>query len=183
MRVTLELGDNRKAGLDEQVDVDLPAVPRIGEQILWCDEVADEDGTWVRQREYRVRMVDWTVSPTSMGEPFILLRLDLLPNSDAGAEARSARDDLWDALGIDPDRISREEFDQYLNVYDHALAARQRNWDAEAAGFTDPQMAVYAVADLIDPEADDEDDGAGPVRPDEGQATQDPDTTNQNRAS
>lgn len=28
---------------------------------------------------------------------------------------------------------------------------RQRNWDAEKAGYTDPQMAVYAVADLIDP--------------------------------
>lgn len=76
----------------------------------------------------------------------------------------SARDELWDTLGIDPDRISREEFEQYMNVYDRALATRQRNWDAGAEGYTDPQMAVYAVADLIDPEAE---DGAGLVRPGE----------------
>ncbi|QPL14036.1 hypothetical protein QEH48_gp007 [Streptomyces phage TurkishDelight] len=30
----------------------------------------------------------------------------------------SARDELWDALGIDPDRISRAEFDEYMDVYD-----------------------------------------------------------------
>ncbi|KOG21790.1 hypothetical protein [Streptomyces viridochromogenes] len=35
----------------------------------------------------------------------------------------SARDDLWDALGIDPDRISREEFEQHLDAYDRALGA------------------------------------------------------------
>ncbi|MFI8089092.1 hypothetical protein ACIF9R_12350 [Streptomyces sp. NPDC086080] len=69
MKVTLELGDNLAAGLKEQMDVDLPAVPRIGEQILWCDEATDEHGTYDRQREYVVRMVDWTMgpSPESMG--------------------------------------------------------------------------------------------------------------------
>lgn len=35
----------------------------------------------------------------------------------------SARDELWDALGIDPDRISREEFEQYLDSYDRATSA------------------------------------------------------------
>ncbi|MFJ2004789.1 hypothetical protein [Streptomyces chartreusis] len=40
-----------------------------------------------------------------------------------------ARDELWDVLGIDPERITRDEFDEYLNIYDHALATRQRNWD------------------------------------------------------
>ena len=39
-----------------------------------------------------------------------------------------------------------------LAKHAHELAAKQRNWDAEAEGFTDPQMAVYAVADFIDPE-------------------------------
>lgn len=34
----------------------------------------------------------------------------------------------------------------------HKAAAKQRDWNAEAEGFTDPQMAVSAVADLIDPE-------------------------------
>ncbi|WKK27823.1 hypothetical protein QZH56_37180 (plasmid) [Streptomyces olivoreticuli] len=82
MKVTLELGDNLQAGVSEQVDVDLPAVPGIGQQILWCDEVTDERGTYERQREYRVRMVDWTISPTSMGEPFILVRLDFLPDQE-----------------------------------------------------------------------------------------------------
>jgi hypothetical protein len=32
----------------------------------------------------------------------------------------SARDELWDVLGIDPERISREEFDACLDVYDGA---------------------------------------------------------------
>ena len=35
----------------------------------------------------------------------------------------SARDELWDALGIDPDRISREEFEWYLDAYDRATSA------------------------------------------------------------
>jgi hypothetical protein len=40
-----------------------------------------------------------------------------------------------------------------LAKHAHELAVKQRNWGAEAEGFTDPQMAVYAAADLIDPEA------------------------------
>lgn len=35
----------------------------------------------------------------------------------------------------------------------HEEAVKQRNWDAEAEGYTDPQMAVYAVADSMDPKA------------------------------
>lgn len=38
-----------------------------------------------------------------------------------------------------------------VDAFAHELAEGQRNWDAEAAGFTDPQSAAYAVADLIDP--------------------------------
>ena len=38
----------------------------------------------------------------------------------------SARDELWDALGIDPDRISRSEFDEYLDTYDRASAGSVR---------------------------------------------------------
>ncbi|MFD7066094.1 hypothetical protein ACFV97_02535 [Streptomyces sp. NPDC059913] len=72
MKVTLELGN---AG--EQVDVDLPAVPRIGEQVMWCDDATDEHGAYRRLREYRVRMVDWTVSADE-DAPFILVRLDFL---------------------------------------------------------------------------------------------------------
>lgn len=49
-----------------------------------------------------------------------------------------------------------------LDAFVHELAQQQRNWDAEAEGYTDPQMAVYAVADLIDPKVDGR---AGPVRP------------------
>ncbi|MFF9002627.1 hypothetical protein ACF1GW_35610 [Streptomyces achromogenes] len=73
MKVTLELGTD-----GDQVDITLPAVPRIGDQILWCDEATDEHGTYERQREYHVRMVDWTLSPTPQDEPFILVRLDLI---------------------------------------------------------------------------------------------------------
>jgi len=39
-----------------------------------------------------------------------------------------------------------------LRTHARELAQQQRNWNAEAEGYTDPQMAVYAVADLIDPE-------------------------------
>lgn len=39
-----------------------------------------------------------------------------------------------------------------LRKHAHELAQQQRNWDAEAEGYTDPQTAVYAAADLIDPE-------------------------------
>lgn len=54
--------------------------------------------------------------------------------------------------------VSEAEATELMHGYAHELAERQRNWDAEAAGYTDPQMAVYGVADLIDPEVDD--DGA-----------------------
>jgi hypothetical protein len=82
MLVTLELGDSVAAGLEEQVDVDLPAVPRIGEQILWCEDVPDgRGGTYGRQREYRVRMVDWTLSAEEPGKAFVLVRLDFLADA------------------------------------------------------------------------------------------------------
>lgn len=51
----------------------------------------------------------------------------------------NARDELWTALGIDPDRISREEFDEYMDVYDRASAEeihRQRAAGLGGAGCT-----------------------------------------------
>lgn len=69
MKITLELEDT-----GETVDLDLPAAPRIGEQILWADEVTDSKGTWERLRDYRVREVHWSLSVTDA--PFVLLRLD-----------------------------------------------------------------------------------------------------------
>ncbi|MFF9582482.1 hypothetical protein [Streptomyces achromogenes] len=68
MQITLQLGNT-----GEDIDVDLPAVPRIGEQILWADEVTDDHGTYERLREYRVEMVDWTLSRTN--SPFVMVRL------------------------------------------------------------------------------------------------------------
>jgi hypothetical protein len=57
--------------------------------------------------------------------------------------------------------VSEDEARTLMNGYAHELAGQQRNWDAEAAGYTDPQMAVYAAADLIDPETDDDGEGDG----------------------
>lgn len=59
--------------------------------------------------------------------------------------------------------VSEDEATTLMNGYAHELAGQQRNWDAEAAGYTDPQMAVYAVADLIDPEIDDDGEGGDDV--------------------
>jgi hypothetical protein len=60
MRVTLEMDDT-----GEHADVDLPALPRIGEEVLWTvpEGATDDDGDpcdWMRK--YRVRMVDWSLS-------------------------------------------------------------------------------------------------------------------------
>lgn len=82
----------------------------------------------------------------------------------------SAYQDLMTALvARRPDQSAAEDdriVQAALAKYAHELAEQQRNWDAEAEGYTDPQMAVYAVADLIDPEPDNQ-PSAGPVRPDE----------------
>jgi hypothetical protein len=83
----------------------------------------------------------------------------------------SAREKLFEAMAGGWSLTQTESaglyqiIDDALAVHAHELARQQRDWDAEAEGYTDPQMAVYAVADLIDPEADDA--SAGPVRPDE----------------
>lgn len=45
------------------------------------------------------------------------------PRVTSGAGVTGARDELWDELGIDPDRISREEFEEYLDTYDRAASA------------------------------------------------------------
>lgn len=45
------------------------------------------------------------------------------PHARHAAEVVNPRDELWDTLGIDPDRISREEFEEYLDAYDRAVSA------------------------------------------------------------
>ncbi|WP_151485227.1 hypothetical protein [Streptomyces albicerus] len=69
----------------------------------------------------------------------------------------SAYQDLMTALATRrPDQSAAEDERIVLAALaKHAreLAQKQRNWDAEAEGYTDPQVTVYAVADLIDPEA------------------------------
>lgn len=55
--------------------------------------------------------------------------------------------------GMDPEDIEAG-LQAVRDTCAHELATQQRNWDAEAAGYTDPQMAVYAVADLVDPDVD-----------------------------
>jgi hypothetical protein len=76
----------------------------------------------------------------------------------------SERDELWDSLGIDPDRISREEFEQHMNAYEHALAEKIRAYadKTEILGPVERHESDGAreAADLIDPPA-------GPVRPGE----------------
>ena len=46
----------------------------------------------------------------------------------------SARDELWHNLGIDPDRISRDEFDEYMDAYDRASAAELHHQRAAGLG-------------------------------------------------
>lgn len=82
VKVTLDLGDNVAPGLDEQVHVDLPAVPRIGEEILWCDEATSEHGTYDRMRKYRVQMVHWTMSAGE--DALILVQLDFVEDISGG---------------------------------------------------------------------------------------------------
>lgn len=59
--------------------------------------------------------------------------------------------------GMDPERIEAG-LQAVRDTHARELARLQRNWDAEAGGYTDPQMAVYAVADLIDPAAEPEEE-------------------------
>jgi hypothetical protein len=77
MKVALELGDT-----GETVEVDLPAVPRVGEQILWADEITDDLGTWERLRDYCVGMVSWALS--TKDAPFVMLRLDPVDDDSVG---------------------------------------------------------------------------------------------------
>ena len=68
-----------------------------------------------------------------------------------GSPPLSARSALENALYKDA-KYPADVLHHLIDAFAHELAEQQRNWDAEAAGFTDPQSAVYAVADLIDPE-------------------------------
>lgn len=82
MQIRMVLNDT-----NDEVEVDLPAVPQIGSEILWVDEATDgHGGTYQRMRTYRVRMVDWSVSASEPKDPDILLRLDFL--ADTGGEIR-----------------------------------------------------------------------------------------------
>ncbi|MCZ0207916.1 hypothetical protein OZK63_21115 [Streptomyces sp. UMAF16] len=82
MQITLQLGDT-----GEDIDLDLPAVPRIGEQVLWTDEATDDHGPYERLREYRVEMADWTLSRTD--SPFVMVRLAYM-RDNSGSPAAGA---------------------------------------------------------------------------------------------
>ncbi|MEU3600868.1 hypothetical protein ABZ714_19415 [Streptomyces sp. NPDC006798] len=80
MKMDLQLGD-RVFGFrpdakpyDEQLTVDLPAVPRVGEEVL----ITEDDGETWQQSEYRVRAVDWSVTAQE-GTGGVMVRLDRLP--------------------------------------------------------------------------------------------------------
>lgn len=59
---------------DSELEVDLPAVPRVGEEVL----ITEDDGQEWRQAEYRVRAVDWSVTAEE-GTGSVMVRLDRLP--------------------------------------------------------------------------------------------------------
>lgn len=63
-----------------------------------------------------------TVAGISRARAMGLLKRDEV-YGDPTDRPTGARDELWDDLGIDPDRISREEFDEYLDAYDRAASA------------------------------------------------------------
>lgn len=47
------------------------------------------------------------------------------------APGASSRDTLWDQLGIDPGRVSREEFEEFMDAYDQAASAGPARPDEE----------------------------------------------------
>lgn len=53
---------------------------------------------------------------------------------------------LWEELGIDPDRLSREDFDVLLNQYDSAKAEQN---STEAAAFEAIMDGDYTEARMI----------------------------------
>lgn len=71
------------------------------------------------------------------------------------SQCLSNRNMLWETLGLDPDRISRAEFEQHMNAYDHSLAQQQRaiadRWATD--GYAAEADALRQGADAIDPEA------------------------------
>ncbi|GAA3989066.1 hypothetical protein [Streptomyces plumbiresistens] len=80
MRIWFEFKDT---GRDAHVE--LPAVPRVGEGVVWVTEGEDpDDGTVVEYRKkYRVQHVDWTISQRlsmtpQQDPPVILVRLELV---------------------------------------------------------------------------------------------------------
>ncbi|MEV4928058.1 hypothetical protein [Streptomyces roseoverticillatus] len=69
-----------------QADVDMPAIPRIGELVLWTDEGTDDAGPYERMRQYEVRMVSWALSADA--EPHVQVELRLI--ADVSGPPRSA---------------------------------------------------------------------------------------------
>lgn len=66
----------------------------------------------------------------------------------------SAYQDLMTALATRRPNQSAADDERIVEAalakHSRELAMKVRNWDAEAEGYTEPQMAVYAVADHID---------------------------------
>ncbi|MFF7162518.1 hypothetical protein ACFZBP_14350 [Streptomyces sp. NPDC008086] len=91
MRVWFEFGDT---GRDAHVE--LPAVPREGEGVLWITEGEDpDDGTVLEHsKEYRVRQVHWTIpqrpsmAATAEDPPIIRVRLELMTEADKSPSVR-----------------------------------------------------------------------------------------------
>lgn len=76
----------------EDVQVKLPAVPRIGEVLLWTEEITDGEGPHDESTEYQVLSVNWAVSSPGMPEPdagegIVTVRLEPVPTGDAASRA------------------------------------------------------------------------------------------------
>ncbi|MDH6434869.1 MULTISPECIES: hypothetical protein [Streptomyces] len=85
MQVWFEFG-----GTGRNAQVELPAIPRVGEDVLWITEGEDpDDGTVLEYaKEYRVHQVHWTIpqrpSMTAGAEdpPVIRVRLEPAVKAD-----------------------------------------------------------------------------------------------------
>lgn len=61
-----------------------------------------------------------------------------------------ARNELWDALGIDPDRISREEFEEHMDAYHQALADQRRPPTRADLQWAGVELRIGQLADDLD---------------------------------
>jgi hypothetical protein len=100
---------------------------RVGDVMNSNSLYRDEDesqGAVCEGLERQGTLVTATWRITATGEVFTQTRTTMTPMCLMRRAAPvSPRDVLWDALGIDPDRISREEFDACMDAYDQARSA------------------------------------------------------------